>query len=211
MTAITKTSMKDQVYQIIKEKIFALEYGFGDTINISALSSELGVSNTPIREALSRLEVEGLVTSTLNSKVQVIDITEDLYKDIDHTFFSIISGCYTTCYLEDKIEYLLELMDEAILAQERALKDQEYMNYAFKAIEFDRCFVAATGNDYLLNTFDTKSPILYLLTRYNHQHPEPNRQFNLGEHQQILDAVKKNNFMGAQKLIYIHYDKHFEY
>ena len=90
MTAITKTSMKDQVYQIIKEKIFTLEYNFGDTINISALSSELGVSNTPIREALSRLEVEGLVTSTLNSKVQVIDITEDLYKDIDHTFFNYI-------------------------------------------------------------------------------------------------------------------------
>ena len=158
-----------------------MEYNFGDTINISALSSELGVSNTPIREALSRLEVEGLVTSTLNSKVQVIDITEDLYKDIDHTFFSIISGCYTTCYLEDKIECLLELMEEAILAQEQALKEKEYMNYAFKAIEFDRCFVAATGNDYLLNTFDTKSPILYLLTRYTHQHPEPNREFNLSE------------------------------
>lgn len=211
MAAITKTSMKDQVYEIIKEKIFALEYGFGDTINISSLGSELGVSNTPIREALSRLEVEGLVTFTLNSKVQVIDLTEELYKNIDHTFFSIISGCYTTCYLEGKIDNLLKLMEEAILEQERALKDKEYMNYAFKAIEFDRCFVVATGNDYLLNTFDTKSPILYLLTRYTHQHPEPNREFNLNEHRQILGAVRKNNFMSAQKLIYIHYDKHFEY
>lgn len=211
MAAITKTSIKDQVYDIIKNKIFSLEYGFGDTINITSLSSELGVSNTPIREALSRLEVEGLVTSTLNSKVQVIDITEDLFRDIDRTFYAILSGCYTTCYLEDKIEYLLVLMEEAILAQERALMEKEYMDYAFKAIEFDRCFVAATGNDYLLKTFDMKSPILYLLTRYTHQHPEPNREFNLSEHQQILNAVKKNNFMGAQKLIYIHYDKHFEY
>ena len=87
-----------------QREIFTLEYDSSDTINISALSSELGVSNTPIREALSRLEVEGLVTSTLNSKVQVIDISEDLYKDIDHTFFSIISGCYTTCFLEDRTE-----------------------------------------------------------------------------------------------------------
>ena len=53
MTAITKTSMKDQVYQIIKEKIFTLEYNFGDTINISALSSELGATLRSARRFLA--------------------------------------------------------------------------------------------------------------------------------------------------------------
>ena len=71
MATIIKTSTKDQVYDIIKEKIFLQEYDLGDTINITALSSELGVSNTPIREALSKLEAEGLVTSSMSSKVRV--------------------------------------------------------------------------------------------------------------------------------------------
>ena len=49
----TILSVKEQTYQIIKEKILNQEYPAGARININELAEELGISNSPIREALS--------------------------------------------------------------------------------------------------------------------------------------------------------------
>ena len=53
---LKRISMRDQVYEIIKNRILSREYSLGEPINIVHLSKELGISNTPIREALSQLE-----------------------------------------------------------------------------------------------------------------------------------------------------------
>ena len=56
-----KGSLKLQSYNIIKDKIIRCEYAPNTLINEEALREELGVSRTPIRDALSRLEQEGLI------------------------------------------------------------------------------------------------------------------------------------------------------
>jgi DNA-binding GntR family transcriptional regulator len=55
------TSISDGVHQRIYEKLMALEISPGARIPIDGLARELNVSQTPVREALSRLEREGLV------------------------------------------------------------------------------------------------------------------------------------------------------
>lgn len=54
----------DEVYSAIFARIMALEIAPGDRISIDALARQLGVSQTPIREAMTRLEGEGLVSKT---------------------------------------------------------------------------------------------------------------------------------------------------
>ncbi|MDB5536412.1 MAG: Transcriptional regulator, GntR family [Devosia sp.] len=54
----------DEVYSAIFSRIMALEIAPGARISVDALARELGVSQTPIREALTRLESEGLVVKT---------------------------------------------------------------------------------------------------------------------------------------------------
>ena len=49
---IVKKSIKEQVYEEIRNRIITREYAPGSVLNISRLSEELGVSNSPIREAL---------------------------------------------------------------------------------------------------------------------------------------------------------------
>ena len=83
--AILRQSAKDLVYEALKEKILKQEYNLGDPLNIVHLSAEFGTSNTPIREALSRLESEGLVTSSLNSKFRVTELTEESSHELDNT------------------------------------------------------------------------------------------------------------------------------
>ena len=53
--------LSDEIYALIKAKIFELEIAPGERLNIDALALLLNVSHTPIRESLARLESEGLI------------------------------------------------------------------------------------------------------------------------------------------------------
>ena len=86
MATIIKTSTKEQVYDIIKQKIFLQEYNLGDTINIAALEQRTGRQQHTDPRPPSRLEAEGLVTSETGSKMQVIDLNEKLFREISHSF-----------------------------------------------------------------------------------------------------------------------------
>ena len=77
MASIQRSSMKDQVYELIKGRIYSQYYKSGEEIKILTLSKELGVSNTPIREALTMLVAEGLLTTSLNNKFRVIELNEE--------------------------------------------------------------------------------------------------------------------------------------
>lgn len=54
--------LADGVYEAVKEQVMNLAIAQGTKINIDQFARELQVSNTPLREALTRLETEGLVT-----------------------------------------------------------------------------------------------------------------------------------------------------
>ena len=208
MTMITKTSIKEQVYQIIKKKIYDQEYDFGDTINITALSKELGVSNTPIREALSRLEVEGLVKTTMSTKTQVISLDEKEFAECAISFFVTAFGAYALCHKEDKIDTLLELMDAALAEQRKAFEEQNFTDYVEKSNAFDRTFAAATGNERVLQSYDNLTSLFYPIVRLQHSRADYNREENLRQHEEIRDAVASGDFMKTKDLLYNHFNKH---
>lgn len=59
---ITKpVRLGSEVYDVILKKLMSLDIGPGERIGVDGLARELGVSQTPIREALSQLEIQGLV------------------------------------------------------------------------------------------------------------------------------------------------------
>ncbi|MEY4712885.1 MAG: hypothetical protein RIS88_2335, partial [Pseudomonadota bacterium] len=60
---ITRTTLSEQTYETLKERILDKTLPAGAKLNIDALSRELDVSSSPIREALARLEGERLVVS----------------------------------------------------------------------------------------------------------------------------------------------------
>src|SRR3954451_23335924 len=59
-----RRKVTDWVYEEIREAIIDLRLGPGDPLREAAIASQLGVRKTPIREALTRLEQEGLVETT---------------------------------------------------------------------------------------------------------------------------------------------------
>ena len=56
-----RSVLSDETYEMVKAMVFSHEIAPGQRVNIDALSLRLGVSQTPIREALARLESDGLI------------------------------------------------------------------------------------------------------------------------------------------------------
>ena len=73
-------SLANQVFETIERNILNGVYPQGDVLSESRLSEELGVSRTPIREALTRLETEKLISTTPMGAV-VLGITDKDVKD----------------------------------------------------------------------------------------------------------------------------------
>lgn len=79
MRKIVTLSMRDQIYEALRESIMKNNYMPGAMLPIDKLAEDFGVSATPVREALVRLEAEGLVTLVPNKGAMVTDIeTKDI-------------------------------------------------------------------------------------------------------------------------------------
>lgn len=82
INGLTRISTKDIAYEQVKERIIKLELKPDSTINRVNLEKELGVSRTPMREALQKLEGEGLVAQQANGTFKVSSISKKEVKEL---------------------------------------------------------------------------------------------------------------------------------
>ena len=80
MAAIQKRSLVDQVYERLRSDIISLQLPLGSRVNVNELQDTLGVSCTPIREAINRLQQEGLITYENNVGARVLTLEAE---DVD--------------------------------------------------------------------------------------------------------------------------------
>ncbi len=81
MPVLKKKSLSDQLYEEIRARIIDLTYPLGSKLNVNELQEVFEVSSTPIREAINRLQVEGLITYESNVGARVLMLEEnDVYE-----------------------------------------------------------------------------------------------------------------------------------
>jgi len=83
-SAIQRSSLRDQIRDLLIEQIVQGRLSAGSRVNESALARSLGVSQTPVREALLRLEGELLVVSSPGRGFLVADVSEQELVDLYH-------------------------------------------------------------------------------------------------------------------------------
>ncbi len=74
MPSIKKSSLVDQVYKTLRTQIITLQLPLGGRLNVNELQRTLGVSCTPIREAINRLQLEGLIINEANIGASVLSL-----------------------------------------------------------------------------------------------------------------------------------------
>lgn len=121
-------SLGEQIFQTLKDRIVENHYMPGTMLQIDKLAEELGVSSTPIRETLFKLDAIGLVRMIRNKGAVVSEISEHMAKDvwqfriILETFCALETATSadmeTLKTLRDKILYLMDSPSDLALYQE---------------------------------------------------------------------------------------------
>lgn len=202
---VTKNSIKDQVYTELRNKILNKEYAPGSVLNIVHLSHEFQVSNTPIREALSMLENEKLVSSNTNSKFRVIELDETLLQQLNSAIVTLLIGSVRLCIKENRLPVMEDMLEKALNNQKEKYSTTNQADRYWLAVEFDRSIIAATGSRILMDIFNNWSNLLYLSTSIM----DESYNNSIEEHTHILHTVQGGSFMDIVEALETHYNKHF--
>ena len=138
---------QERVYRVVRERILGGAYGPGYRVVIDALAGEFGVSALPVREAIRRLEAEGLVVFRPNAGAQVAPADPGLF-DEEMTVLAVLEGYATALAAERlgkaEIKRLSALNDQMVEAIER-LDPLSFgrLNQEFHGVIYEHCPNAA--------------------------------------------------------------------
>lgn len=193
-----KYSLRGRVYESIREDILSGRYQQNTELKETAIGMELGVSRTPVREALRQLELEGLVNIIPNRGAYVNMITAKDVQDI-YTIRSMLEGICARWATEYITKEQLEALEETLCLSEYHTKKGNYE----KLYELDSQFheqLYSASNSRILN---------HVLSDF-HDYVKRVRKATLasqgrsvkstGEHRAIFEAVRARDADQAEEL-----------
>ncbi|HWE13989.1 MAG TPA: GntR family transcriptional regulator [Solirubrobacteraceae bacterium] len=191
-------SVVDQVYAAIHNRITDGSLQRGARIHQEDLADELGVSRTPVREALRRLAAEGLVEMRTNRGARVADVGQDDMHAAYAARLVIEPGAARLAALQAPAEPLAR-MRAALAAQRRAIPN---VRRSFEANrEFHLALVQASGNEFLVQFVQRLWVARIGEAIYERQSETPQRMgLDAAEHEQILKAIESGNGRRAESL-----------
>lgn len=99
---LNKSTLSEQIYQILRNDILTQKIPCGEKLTLKLLQERFQVSSTPIREALTRLTQDQLVSYYSNVGIRVISFTADDLREI-YTFMGILMGWRSVMLLSLRI------------------------------------------------------------------------------------------------------------
>jgi len=200
-------TLRDQAYTLTRDKILKREIPFGARLSVAKLSREFGISNSPIREAISRLQNEGLVINEPNSGFRVMTLDKTNFNRIADSVEVIVNGCYDLCLRSGKTKELCDLLERRLAIQKEKFTGSISYEYSSATIDFDRAFVDVCDNELLAKMFDSVFNMLVLCTFYVYEACSESEKENMKQHKNILAAIKSGDEKLARDRIAEHFDK----
>ena len=201
MKGFKTVSLADQVFERLENDIIQGVYPRGEVLTELKLVEKLGVSRTPIREALRRLETERLIADAGKGSI-VLGITEDDILDIMNirqqieglaTYFATVN---MTAEGRDELSHIVDL-------QEFYYNKGDLEHLRMVDDEFHDAICRLSKRTVI---YDTLSPLLRKTRRYRRQAmQDPERvKKTMKEHRAIYDAIMAGNAELAQNLATAH-------
>lgn len=201
-------SLADQVFEHLENDILSGKYSRGEILTESKLSSELGVSRTPIREALRRLEQEHLIEETGKGSM-VIGITE---KDLEDIFLirEKLECMAASLAAENRTAAQLEELREILELQEFYYEKQDAERIKHMDNNFHRMLYLLSGS---MSFYDTLVPLHKKIQKYRKASVESKSRAaaSVAEHRKIFDAIAAADATLASKYAKEHVENAFNH
>ena len=168
MARIKKASLVDQIYSKLREDIITLKIPMGTRLNVNELQSELGVSCTPIREAVNRLQQEELVIYENNVGARVLTLAEHDVREIHELALTLQQAAVRLSMKNRCREEMLQEIDEQLQKYQSARSPRESAKAVHNLVgvfyhhcgnrRLDRSMIAIQGQVLLLRYIYAECP-----------------------------------------------------
>jgi DNA-binding GntR family transcriptional regulator len=177
-----------KAYDFIKWAILNSVYGAGELITEGALADEVGVSRTPVREALLRLEVEGLLTLHPKRGAVVATFSERDVEDVlDARWLVELHSAATSFAHRVELLPVVEVLHERL---KRARREHDTAGFTTADREFHEAIVDAAGNAVLSAVYRMLRERQTLFTSVIVRGRTDRMDAAIAEHDRILDALR---------------------
>lgn len=203
-------SLKDHVYDFLSAQIQENRLKPGEKINEKTLCDNLGISRTPVREALIELANEGLLERRPRRGFVVKELTKEEVKEIYE-----ILGCLEGVAAAGAISCLstreFKAMEDLIQAMDEAVQKNKKERFYKLQKDFHDIYISACGNKHLIRIINSVKN-RFLRQAYRQMETEEDyyralRQFN-DEHRVILDLLRAGKTEDLEKY---HKDVHWNF
>lgn len=204
-----KETLSEKLYQHIYDDITQRRLSCGQKLTLKKLAQQYDVSNTPIREALSRLSENGLVTYYSNCGVKVIDFTEadiqDLFRFVSELDALAVQYC-AQYPIRDAVLYELQ---DIVEKGNRLLSAGELTEWDEYSKFFHKTFYKFAQSPCLESAANKLRPRVELLSYL--YYPQISREKVNEDHNRIFTAIEEGDFTKAAALMrsHVQYDMLF--
>ena len=201
--------LRDIVFKTLREAIVTGDLKPGERLMEIKLANELGVSRTPVREAIRKLEIEGLVNMTARKGAEVAPINARDLKEVLEIRRALEGlACQLACQhgTEEEVEALREV--NANIKQ--AVAENEIEKITDLDVKFHEKICEMSRNSRLVVTLSRLKEHIYRY-RLEYIRDLKNKNTIVDEHEKIIQDLLKKNEKGVKKDIEHHIETQEKY
>lgn len=184
--------LRDVVFNTLRDAILTGKLVPGERLMENQLAEKLGVSRTPVREALRMLELENLVELVPRKGAQVLDMSE---KDIINILEvrSALEGLATSVACKKMTKEDLQQLKNMEVDFEKAVAENDVEHFVDIDEDFHDLIFAATENDKLINIFRNLRIQLYRYRMAQAKNNETSMSTIVAHHRSIIRAIENHD------------------
>jgi DNA-binding GntR family transcriptional regulator len=198
-------SLAKMAYEAIRKSILSGQWKIGELYNEKAIAADLGISRTPVREALLELASQDLIIFLPRRGLMVNRFTR---RDVDEIFelrkaveLAAVEKITATSPPFDLFE-----IEESLLSQRKAVKQKDYLAFMEADRLFHTRFSELTNNRRIIAILENIRDMIHVMGA-KALALEGRALEVIEEHQTIFEAVKKGNIEEARKAMAYHLDQ----
>ncbi len=203
MPALRDLPLREQAYQRLKQLILDEVIPPNTFLSERGLAEELGMSKTPIRLALARLESEGFVRVSPQQGIVVLALSFE--EVLEHIDYRLALESFVVRQLAGRLSPAQTQALEAELAQQQQILEKpDQPQFVAADMAFHRHLAQLLGNRQILQAIERQQDMLYrIASRVYHKHPQ-RRAESLAEHRQLVAYLASGQQAEALELIERH-------
>jgi len=205
MTLTRPKSLRELALEHLRDRIVGGELKMGQVLSERGISDELGVSKSPVREALAQLRDEGLVTIEPQKGARVFTLTEHEVDQICD-FRQAIEMAAFEIALKRNHKALSKDMNRIVKDMSAARKSDDEARYLALDTEFHQVIFRNCENNYLSASYDRYVGKIAALRTHLSVLPQ-HTELSYQEHIDLAEAVQSSDISEIRRLLTEHIDR----